>query len=505
MPSRVVIVGAGIGGLSAAAVLARRGHAVTVLERAEHLGGKIRAERFGDAAVDVGPTVLTMKWALERVFDAAGASLAREVELTPLPAVARHGWLDGSELDLHDDVDASAAAIARWSDQRNADGYVAFAAYAKRIWELVREPFIEAPRPTIAGFLGAAARRPAILTQMDSARTMWAALNEFFTDPRLVQLFGRYATYSGSSPFRAPATLNCIAHVEREGVYAPKGGMRSLPLALARVAQAHGATLRTGVHVAEITVDGGGVSGVRLADGELISASAVVFNGDVGALRDGLLGGQVKKTAPAAAPRSLSAVTVAGVLRPSGRRLLRHNVFFSADYAREFEELERGEVPSEPSIYVCAQDREGEPDRTSERGERVFFIVNAPPNGGQGRARERQECERNLFRMLSRHQLTFSSEGPTVVTTPADFDARFPATGGALYGAATAGMWSTFGRAGATTSIRGLYLTGGSVHPGSGVPMAALSGLSCADSVSAAPRSIARSLRTGTLGGIWMR
>ena len=501
---QVIVIGAGIGGLSAAALLARRGFAVTVLERGSTLGGKVRAEDVGGAHVDVGPTVLTMRWALERVFDEAGLSLEKAVQLTRLTTLARHSWEDGAELDLFEDIDASAEAIARISDQRNADGYRAFAAHSKRIWELVREPFIESPRPTLTSMLGAAAKRPALLTQIDSTRTMWSALRSFFTDPRLLQLFGRYATYCGSSPFHAPGTLNCIAHVEREGVWSVSGGMRQLPQALARAAAANGAVLRVNAHVAQIVVSGGAVTGVRLADGEVLNAKHVVFNGDVAAIKDGLLGGAAQKQSVSTSPRSLSAVTVAGKFETKGRELLRHNVFFSDDYPREFDAIERGEVPSEPSVYVCAQDRElGSANKPGP--ERLFFIVNAPALGGQATSSEREQCEQNLFRVLEKHQLSCSSVGTTIVTTPADFAERFPGTGGALYGAATAGMWSSFSRAGSQSSIRGLYLAGGSVHPGSGVPMAALSGKLAADTISEGQRSTGLFRATGTLGGTWMR
>ncbi len=504
MSNRVVIVGAGVGGLSAAAILARRGHEVVVLERAEHIGGKLRVESVDGVGIDAGPTVLTMRWALERVFSEAGARLDEHLKLHPLETIARHAWLDGTALDLYADVERTARAIDAAFGKREADGYVRFAAYAKRIWDLVREPFIESQRPTFTSMLGLAAKiGPRAFAAIDSSRTMWRALEGFFTDPRLIQLFGRYATYCGSSPFTAPATLHCISHVEREGVYSVEGGMSRIAIAMAGVAKRAGATIRTGAHVDEIVVRHGAVGGVQLESGELVEAGRVVFNGDVSALSRGLLGRASVPAGTDATKPSLSAVTLAAVGRARGFELARHNVFFSADSPREFAELERGGIPEEPTVYVCAQDRE---DRGVARrdAERFFVIVNAPAVKASGAAptlTERAACERKILRFLSRFQLGLEASAPVTTTLPQDFASRFPGTGGAIYGAATTGMWSSFSRAGSRTSIKGLYLAGGSAHPGSGVPMAATSGRLAATSLMEDLRSTGRSRPTAMLGG----
>ena len=211
--------------------------------------------------------------------------------------------------------------------------------------------------------------------------TMWAALGRHFRDPRLRQLFGRYATYCGSSPFLAPATLMLVAHVEQEGVWLVEGGMHRLAAALAGLATQHGATIRYGAEVAEIVTGSGRATGVRLASGEFVAAGTVVVNADASALASGLLGAGVRHAVPApTGVRSLSAVTWAMQAETDGFPLSRHTVFFSRDYPAEFDAIARGGLPGEPTVYVCAQDRDD--SGTVQAGpERLLVLVNAPAVG----------------------------------------------------------------------------------------------------------------------------
>ncbi len=500
----VVIVGAGVGGLSCAAILASRGLDVTLVERAEHVGGKLRAERVGDHAVDAGPTVLTMRHALESVFDEAGARLADHLTLRPLEVLARHHWPDGSSLDLFADEERSAEAIASFSSAAEARAYLAFSRYARRIYDIVREPFMEAQRPTMTAMLARAGRLgPKAMIEIDAHRTMHAALASFFRDPRLLQLFGRYATYCGSSPFTAPATLNVISHVERMGVFAVEGGMRSIADALHRIATLAGAKTLLSTHVEEIVVEKGRVAGVRIAGGAVLPADFVVHNGDVMAIRRGLLGPAAKLSVPETKNTSLSALTVAATARAAGSPLERHNVFFSRDYDREFRDLERGVVPADPSIYLCAQDRVTSADAPSG-AERMLFIVNAPTTR-RGAAPVLEDAWLNgMWEKLRSYGCEITPEA-AVVTTPERFAARFPGTDGAIYGPASVGMWSSFARSEARSTLPGLYVAGGSVHPGAGIPMAATSGRLAASALLEDSGSTERHRATGTLGGTWMR
>jgi 1-hydroxycarotenoid 3,4-desaturase len=487
---RVTVIGAGAGGLAAAIDLAKRGAAVTLLEQASTPGGKIRQVQVGDTHIDAGPTVLTMRWVFDALFDDAGATLADYVTLRPAGLLARHAWSATERLDLFADTDGSADAIADLAGPVEAAGFRTFCARARQVYRTLEGPFIRSPRPTALSLAAGSGLRG--LTDMwgvSPFATLWKALGEHFRDPRLRQLFGRYATYSGSSPFLAPATLMLIAHVEQQGVWLVQGGMIRIAQALSELATRQGVSLRLNAPVTEIIVQDGRAAGVALANGEEIESDAVVCNADFAAVAGGVFGQKAMRGVQAAQPerRSLSAVTWALSAETEGFPLDRHNVFFSRDYAAEFDDvLRRGRLPNEPTVYVCAQDR-GQ-DRGPGRGrcERLLVLVNAPAIGDR-RAFTKAEIERcanQTFGLLERCGLTIRRRPEaTTVTTPTDFNTMFPWTGGALYGQAVHGSMAAFRRPGSRSAIPGLYLAGGSVHPGPGVPMAVLSGRLAASSL----------------------
>jgi 1-hydroxycarotenoid 3,4-desaturase len=484
---RIVVVGAGIGGLVAALELAAQGAEVLLLERGGAPGGKLREVELDGQRLDAGPTVLTMRWVFDELFDGIGSRTEDHLQLRWQPTLARHAW-GHQTLDLHADLDASSDAIGSFAGADAAHGYREFCTHAHAVYRTLERPFLRSDRPdplTLARRVGLAGL-PGLL-RIAPFRTLWSALGEHFHDPRLRQLFGRYATYCGSSPFLAPATLMLVAHVERSGVWSVDGGMHRIAEALAEAARRRGALLRLHADVQRVELKGGRVAGVRLADGETIDADAVVFNGDAAALGAGLLGDDVRDaTARAgAARRSLSALTWNLVAQTEGFELVRHNVFFGDDYRAEFDALtQQARLPDDPTVYVCAQDRDT--PQAVPRRERLLVLVNAPPTGDRRppTAEEIERCEQQTFRRLALCGLTVQRRpGALQTTTPVDFARMFPATGGALYGMASHGWQATFRRPGARTAVPGLYLAGGSTHPGPGVPMAALSGRLAAASV----------------------
>ena len=498
MKKRVVIVGAGVAGLVSAIALAAEGHEVLVLERASSPGGKMRQIAIADALIDSGPTVFTMRWVFDELFAKAGRNFADAVTLEPLDVLARHSWPDQSTLDLFADEERSVDEIGHFAGRAEALRYKEFCAHTKRIYDMLEQPFLRAAEPSMGALIGSGGFRGLFkLPQIKPFSSMWTALGQYFHDPRLRQLFGRYATYCGSSPYDAPATLMLVAHVEQQGVWSIKGGMGALATALADCATSLGATIRYDCDVREVMTLQSRASGVALANGECIEADAVIVNADVAAVAGGLFGAATSRAAASIpqASRSLSAITWSMRARTQGFPLSRHNVFFSRDYKREFDEIfRRASVPGEPTVYVCAQDRDSDGTLANDvTDERLLVLVNAPAIGDRHvfSEAEVEQCAQRTFAVLEQAGLHIDRQpGISQVTTPTQFNALFPATGGALYGRSSHGWTASFQRPGAATKISGLYLAGGSTHPGPGVPMAALSGRAAAARLTAEFASI---------------
>lgn len=481
---RVVVIGAGMGGLAAAIDLAAKGVSVTLIERAETPGGKMRTLDVGGVQVDAGPTVLTLRSGFEALFADAGASLDAHVRLIPAERLARHAWKAGDAFDLFADPARSADEIGRFAGARQARLFERFVKDARRLYEVLEPSFLTASRPGVAGLVARIALRdPLGLTAMRPFASLWRALGDYFPDPRLRQLYGRYATYCGSSPFEAPATLMMIADLEQQGVWYVEGGMTKLAEAMASLARRLGVDVRYGETVEDILTASGRAGGVRLATGERLAARAVLANADADALQAGLLGEAAAGAVRLSGPRALSALVWTATGRAQGFEPDRHNVFFSRDYPAEFQALfGEGRMPDEPTIYVCAQDRGA--GAKAGGAERFLILINAPANGDV-RTYPPEETDTWLAKTTDRLEacgLRLSLEAARA-TPPDAFATRFPGSGGALYGRALHGWRAAFLRPGARTALPGLYLAGGGAHPGPGVPTSMLSGRMAARSI----------------------
>ncbi|MEL7486001.1 MAG: 1-hydroxycarotenoid 3,4-desaturase CrtD [Pseudomonadota bacterium] len=490
---RIAIVGAGVAGLCAAALLSRR-CTVTVYERAERSGGKIRQLPVGNSAIDSGPTVFTMRGVFEDIFRRAGTELDACLSLHKLETLARHIWRGGATLDLFADKEKTAHAIAAFSSERDAAQYLKFTEKAKRVFDTLQKPFLENATPSLLALM--TRRNPLSLMGIDPYSSYWSSLTKRFEDPRLRQLFARYATYCGSSPFEAPATLMLIAHVEQQGVWALEGGMQSLADALETVAKANGARFVYDAEIATVDADGRSATGVSIIDGRRVEADAVIINADMQAVGAGFFGGEAARAVrpPKGAQRSQSALTWCLSAEARGVDLSVHNVFFSDDYQDEFDAVfNRNTFPKTPTTYLFAPDRDanGRDAPLAARAaapERMFILTNAPAIGDRRRItdKEIEECEARTLAHLQACGLTLAIDPALkTATTPTDFAHRFPGTGGALFGSANHHWRDSFRRPSSRTRMNGLYLAGGSVHPGSGVPMAALSGATAANCVMA--------------------
>lgn len=485
----VIVIGAGIGGLVAALDLARRGLRVSVYERFDQPGGKMREIEVEGHPIDAGPTVFTMPWIFESLFADAGTRLTDHLSIRPAELVARHAWQSGGSLDLFADAERSEAAIHQFAGPEEARRYRDFSAHAKQVFQTLYGPYIQSRKPSPLSLVADSGLRGLMeLWRIHPFETLWRRLGKYFQDPRLRGLFARYATYCGSDPLQAPATLMLIAHVEQLGVWQIEGGMHCLAKALTGLIREHGGSVTFNAGVGELEARSGLINGVRLESGERVAGDIVIANADVASLQHGHLG----RSAVSALPhrrrenRSLSAVTWSMLAETSGFDLSHHNVFFPDDYPQEFIDIFRDQrLPDRPAVYICAQDRS--PGATPPRGrERLFMIANSPANGDQLTldSDTRSRLEAAVFGLLKDCGLEIGrSLDHRVMTTPSDFESMFPGTGGALYGTATHGWRASFTRPTARSRTRGLYLTGGGIHPGAGVPMVAISGRLAAQTV----------------------
>lgn len=495
-----VVIGAGIGGLSAALRLAAGGLDVTVVEAADAPGGKIRTAPSVAGPVDIGPTVLTMRPVFEALFADVDERLEDHVTLHRDPLLARHFWRDGSTLDLFDDPDANVEAVHGFAGSKAAAEFQRFTASAKQLFEAFDGPIMQSDAPALGPLTAHVLRNPKLIPAMMPGLSLARKLRMSFSDPRLQQLFGRYATYVGGSPYQSPAVLGLIWHSEAQGVWSVEGGMHALAKALHGLAVAKGVTFIFGQTVERVAQQGGTVSTVHLADGSSIPADSVVFNGDPRALRQGLLGAPLREAVPETGtePRSLSAFVWGFAAEPHGVELAHHNVFFCDAPRAEFGDLAKGDMPREATLYVCAQDR----GITQPTGpERFEIIMNGPP-GHQTTEEARKTCQTRTFETLAAMGLTFMPRPQTsALTTPRDFAEAFPGSDGSLYGRSPHGMMATFQRPTARTAVKGLYLAGGGAHPGAGVPMACLSGKHAAAAILSDLALTSTSRATATPGG----
>lgn len=469
-----------MGGLATAIRLAAAGQPVLVLEQNPTVGGKMGQFQQHGYRWDTGPSVITMRHVLEELFATAGRQLTAYLTLLPLEPLTRYFYPDGTLLDATRDLARMATQIEALAE-RDVEGYLAYLAYAARLHRLTGPVFIYDEPPTWGSFSRVP---PWEAIHVDAWRSMDAAIGSFVRSPQLRQLLGRFATYVGASPYQAPATLNVIAHVELTGgVWYPQGGVYAIAAALARLAAELGVEIRPNCPVQQILVKGNMVRGVRLADGTEIAAQVVVANVDVTTVYQNLLPAHI------ATPQRLASLTKVKpscsgfilLLGVAGNHpnLAHHNIFFSGNYRREFDQIFRqGVPPDEPTIYVAITSK-SDADHAPSHCENWFVLVNAPALGPgfdwstqAAPYRDRILARLAQFGFEVRDRLQAEH-----MLTPLDIARLSGAWRGALYGASSNNPFTAFQRPhNRCRDVRGLYFVGGTTHPGGGVPLVMLSG-----------------------------
>lgn len=486
MTQPTLVIGGGLGGLAAAIHIAAAGLPVTLLEKNDQLGGKAGLVAEHGYTFDIGPSLMTMPWVARHLFESAGVCLDDEVTLLSLEPICRYRWDDGTVFDASQHLPTLLQAIERL-DGRDVAGFLRFLAYTRRIYEAVAGPFLLHPFDGLRDLI-----TPALLRdswKIDSLRTVDAAVRSFFHSPYLRQVFNRYATYNGSSPYRAPATFNIIPYVEHvEGGWYVKGGIYELVRALERLARRLGVVIHTGAAVAAIEERNGVACGVRLADGPFIPAAQVVCNADPQYAYTHLLSGH-ERTARRLRQLEVSCsgfVLLLGVDRVY-QQLAHHNIFFANDYPREFAAIfDKGVPPPDPTIYVCAS-AVTDTAHAPPGHQNLFVLVNAPAGSPRVNWAAEAEPYRNLVVAKLERVGLAGLEGAIQyqrILTPADLATRYNAPGGAIYGLASNNPFSAFLRPPLRArGVKGLYFVGGGTHPGGGIPLVLLSGRAVAQRV----------------------
>ncbi len=469
-----VIIGGGLGGLATALRLSARGWRVEVCEQGASFGGKMNSWERDGFRFDTGPSLITMPWVFENLFAAAGASLAAHVRLAPVNPLADYVFADGTRFTYSTQLPDWLSTL-RAIEPRDVDGFLRFMQLGARLYALSQETFLRRP-PTAPPDLRSlkALRHLPLRHAWGNYHQMVAA---HFRSPLLRQLFDRYPTYVGSSPYRSPATLAVIPYIEYAfGGWHVKGGLYSIIKSLVSLARESGVSLHTNARVAQIEHDGRRARGVRLADGTRIASDVVVMNGDASTTRL-LLNGVDDKPQPVSA-RSLSGFVLLLGVRRKLPQLAHHTIYFSSDYRREFAQLfDERRFPVDPTVYVCAPGR-SDPSLATDGGETIFIMANAPAGETKWNEEQITRARESVFERLAKGG--FADIGADIVVsdvwTPERIARDYLAPGGAIYGSNSHGWRRAFLRpSNKDARLGGLYSVGGSSHPGGGTPTVLLS------------------------------
>ncbi|ALI99032.1 1-hydroxycarotenoid 3,4-desaturase CrtD [Rufibacter tibetensis] len=485
--AKAVVIGSGIGGIAAAIRLAVKGYAVTVLEANASYGGKMTQFTLpGGYRFDAGPSLFTLPQLVDDLFSLAGRNPQDYFRYQRLPIVTQYFWPDGTRLTAH----ASADAFAKEVETKLGipqDQLHRHLRKVSRLYHATANTFLHKSLHKLDTYLSADVLKtlPA-LPELGLTTTMHAANARAFSDPRLVQLLDRYATYNGSDPYQAPGTLNLIPHLEFNiGAFYPEGGIYAIAQSLVKLGEELGVTFRYNEPVQEILTQGDKATGVKTAQNTYL-AEVVVSNMDVVPTYRKLLPKQPAPERTLRQPRSSSALIYYWGIRRTFPELDLHNIFFSQDYKQEFEHIfQKGTVAEDPTVYVNITSKYS-PEDAPLGHENWFVMVNVPHNAGQDWDRFIQQTRQSVLRKVSQ---ALGVDVEALITTekvwdPRGIEADTSSFAGALYGSSSNNRMAAFLRhPNFTGKLKGLYFVGGSVHPGGGIPLCLLSAKIASDLV----------------------
>ena len=482
---KIVVIGAGMGGMTAAARLSRGGHKVSVYEASDQVGGKCRTEWIGKVAFDTGPSLLTLPAVYRDFFQRTGKPMGLVCPIESVNPSFDYRFADGTNVKFANlSRKETLDAITSNFGAESAGQWDRIMKRAERMWDVSRGPFVESELKSPISLM----KRFTFVRDMKIIapwKTLRQHADEILKDQRLRYIMDRYATYSGSDPRKAPAVLSTIAFVEESfGAWHVKGGLGNLTTKVHQRALDVGVTFNLNSPVASITTSGNNATGVVLSDGTIVEADAVIANADASLVYNTLITGHKRALKKARKNIKNADVSVAGFSLLLGMRkdpeqvLNHHTILFPENYDAEFDAIfNEGKPVEKPTIYICAP--QDELMSKDENLEGWFVLVNAPTHGqfDWNNAEFASTYANSIIDQIETRGISVRDRLESLtIRTPADLETAVRAPGGAIYGTSSNGARAAFMRAKNRSPIKGLYLVGGSAHPGGGLPLVGISG-----------------------------
>lgn len=476
MPKKVTVIGAGIGGLAAASLLAKNGYSVHLFEKNHTPGGKMQQVTANGYRFDTGPSLLTMPFILKKLFDECGENVDDYLTLTNIEPLCRYFYPDGTVFDNYSNREKSLQQIKEFAPE-DTEAYKQFLEYSERLYDRTADAFLFNP---LYGFQDLRHLKFTDFLKIDAFSTVSKKVDRLFKSPYLKQFFKRFTTYSGSSPFKAPATLNVIPHAElNQGGYYVKGGLYKIAESLHRLAEKMGVSFYFNSEVKHIHLNGKNITGIELADSSFFQTDLLFSNADAShtllkLLPDNGLSKRRQRKQQAVEPSCSAFVMLLGC-RNQWDQLTHHNIFFSDDYEKEFEDIfDHKKMPDDPTVYI-ANTSFTEPGHAPNGGSNLFILVNAPyVTKRQNWDDTRQYYSSFIIDLLEEKGLRglHDSLEYKKVITPQKFYTKYYSNRGSIYGTSSNNLRAAFLRPrNKERSLNNLFLVGGSTHPGGGIPL----------------------------------
>jgi phytoene desaturase len=476
--SKAIVIGSGIAGIASSIRLAVKGYDVEVYEKNNYAGGKLTSFEQDGFRFDAGPSLFTMPQYVDELFKLANKNPKDYFEYQKLEEVCRYFWDDDTKLTAFADVDRFADEIVKNTNSDKEEIYQ-YLEKSKRIYEITHRVFLENSLHLLKTYTNLNTAKSMLqFGQIDAFRTMAKANESFFSDEKMQQYANRFATYNGSNPYQAPATLNVIPHLEQIfGAYFPKGGMHSITKSLIKLAEDLGVKFQYNKEVEQIKTNNKEVIGVKV-NGETITADLVVSNMDVYFTYKKLLKDEQQPQKILKQERSSSALIFYWGIKKTFSSLGLHNIFFSNNYQEEFKHLFQSKtIYQDPTVYINISSKY-QNDDAPEGCENWFTMINVPNNIGQNWEQFKTEARANILKKLSKN---FNEDIASLIVTeqvldPVTIEEKTSSYRGSLYGTSSNNQFAAFLRhANFSKKLKNLYFVGGSVHPGGGIPLALLS------------------------------